>query len=314
MSTTDERWPLRVGVGVGDRLGSASELAEVVEEVARAARDGFGRVWFAQSPWAVDALTMIALAGREVASVELGTAVVPILPRHPATLAQQARTVDLIVEQRLVLGIGLSHQAMVEGYYGYTFDRPASRMSEYLDTLLPLLDGDTAPAPPGSPLRGLTLDIPDSSRRIPVYLGALGPKLLRTAGARARGTVTWLTGPATLRGHVRPQLDAGASAAGRPRPEVVCGLPICVTDDSAEARERIARQFAEYDRAPSYRRMMDHEQAGGPADVALVGSEEEVAAAIVTLAEAGADELLAVVCGSERERQRTRELLTSRQP
>jgi alkanesulfonate monooxygenase SsuD/methylene tetrahydromethanopterin reductase-like flavin-dependent oxidoreductase (luciferase family) len=121
-----------------------------------------------------------------------------------------------------------------------------------------------------------------------------------------------LTGPETLRGHVRPQLDAGAADAGQPRPEVVCGLPVCVTDDPSDARRRITHQFAEYSRAPSYRRMMDREQAGGPADVALVGSEQEITAAVFALSDAGADELLAVMCGTERERERTRELLASR--
>ncbi len=78
-------------------------------------------------------------------------------------------------------------------------------------------------------------------------------------------------------------------------------------------RERIGELFAEYNRAPCYRRMMDREQAGGPADVARVGSEDEGTTAISALAEAGADELLAVVCGTARERRGTRELLASRQ-
>ncbi|HEY1969630.1 MAG TPA: TIGR03564 family F420-dependent LLM class oxidoreductase [Pseudonocardia sp.] len=303
---------LRVSLGVGDRLGTGRDLDEVINEVGQAAAMGFGRVWFAQSPWAVDALTTIAVVGRAVPGIELGTAVVPIFPRHPALLAQQARTVDVAVDHRLVLGIGLSHQAIVEGYYGYKFERPAARMAEYLDTLLPLLAGETAAPPAASPLRGLRLDVSGPLRPPPVYLGALGPRLLALAGARVHGTITWMTGPDTVRGHIRPHLDAAANEAGRERPEVVCGLPVCVTRNATDARHRIAEQFAEYGRAPSYRRMLDRERAGGPADVALVGGQGQVVEQMHRLAEAGADELLAVVCGTEQERADTRELLAAR--
>ena len=89
----------------------------------------------------LDALTALAVAGSQVPGIELGTAVVPTYPRHPAVLAQQALTTATAVGGRLTLGIGLSHQIVIEDMYGYSFDRPARHMSEYLSVLLPLLDG-----------------------------------------------------------------------------------------------------------------------------------------------------------------------------
>ena len=72
-------------------------------------------------------------------------------------------------------------------------------------------------------------------------------------------------------------------AAGRPSPRVVCSLPVWVTDDPDGARARAAEVFAIYGELPSYRAMLDREGAAGPADVALVGDEDIVAAQITAL-------------------------------
>jgi alkanesulfonate monooxygenase SsuD/methylene tetrahydromethanopterin reductase-like flavin-dependent oxidoreductase (luciferase family) len=117
--------------------------------------------------------------------------------------------------------------------------------------------------------------------------------MLRLAGAQADGTVLWMTGPATVRDHIVPVLTEAAASAGRPSPRVVCILPVCVTDDPDDARERAARVFAIYGQLPSYRAMLDREGASGPADVAIVGDEDTVAAQIATLAETGVTDFVA---------------------
>jgi 5,10-methylenetetrahydromethanopterin reductase len=102
-----------------------------------------------------------------------------------------------------------------------------------------------------------------------------------------------MTGPATVRDHVVPVITEAAVSAGRPSPRVVCILPVCVTDDPESARERAARVFAIYGQLPSYRAMLDREGASGPADVAIVGDEDTVAAQIGALAEAGVTDFVA---------------------
>jgi len=218
--------------------------------------------------------------------------VVPTYPRHPAALAQQARTVAAAVDGRLILGIGLSHKIVIEDMFGYDFSKPILHMKEYLAVLLPLLDGQPA-AFTGTTVRanvGLTTPSPG---RVPVVIAALGAQMLRLAGAQADGTVLWMTGPATVRDHVVPVINEAAASAGRPSPRVVCILPVCVTDDPDGARERAARVFAIYGQLPSYRAMLDREGAAGPADVAIVGDEDTVAAQIATLAEAGVTDFVA---------------------
>lgn len=279
-----------IGVSLAER-GGADALGKMADDVRRAADDGFASAWLSHI-FGVDALTALAVAGTGVPGIELGTAVVPTYPRHPAVMAQQARTTALAVQGRLTLGIGLSHKVVIDDMYGYEFTRPLRHMDEYLSVLLPLLDGENASFE-GETLRGnVGLSVPNEGR-VPVLLAALGPKMLKLAAERADGTVLWMTGPATVREHIAPTIKAAAKAAGRDEPRVVCLLPICVTDDTERARERAAKTFEVYGSLPSYRAMMDREGVDGPADLALIGDEDTVAAKLEELAEAGVTDFVA---------------------
>ena len=295
------------------RIGLGLELSGTVEEIVARARvlasTGVVSLWSSQL-FGWDTLTVLAVVGREVPGIDLGTAVIPVQPRHPMMLAEQALTVQNASGARLTLGIGLSHQVVVEGAWGYSFDRPARYMREYLSVLVPLLRGeqvsfngeviqtntfgplDVAPTPPP-----------------PVLVAALGPTMLRMAATLADGTVTWMAGPATIADHIVPTITAAALDAGRPLPQVVVTLPVCVSDDPDAARARADRIFALYGQLPSYRAMLDREGVSGPADVAVVGSEDEVAAQIRRLADAGATEFSGAVYGTPDEVERSRALL-----
>jgi F420-dependent oxidoreductase-like protein len=297
---------MRIGVSLRDPSGP-SPMTALREELQRAADQGFTSAWMSNI-FGVDALTALAVVGNQVPGIEVGTAVVPTYPRHPAVLAQQARTVAAAVDGRLVLGIGLSHKVVIEDMFGYDFSRPVLHMREYLAVLLPLLDRQSVSFT-GTTVRaniGLTTPSPG---RVPVVVAALGTQMLRLAGAQADGTVLWMTGPATVRDHVVPVIAAAAESAGRPRPRVVCILPVCVTDDPDAARERAARIFAIYGELPSYRAMLDREGATGPADVAIVGDEDAVSAQISALAEAGVTDFVAGEYTSGAEGARTRAFL-----
>ena len=237
---------------------------------------------------------------------------IPVHPRHPMMLAEQALTVQSASGGRLVLGIGLSHQVVVEGAWGYSFDKPARYMREYLSVLVPLLHGEQVSFN-GEAIRTNTfgpLDVAPTPPP-PVLVAALGPTMLRQAGAQADGTVTWMVGPVTVAEHIVPAITAAASDAGRPAPQVVVTLPVCVTDDPDAARGRADRIFAMYGQLPSYRAMFDREGAAGPADVAIVGNEEEVTAQIRRFADGGATEFSGAVYGTPDEVERSQALLGS---
>ena len=129
--------PLRIG----SLLDVDRSLPDTVAELQRFADLGLDHAWAVQI-FGPDALTLLATAGSMVPGIGLGTGVVPVYTRHPMMLAQQALTVQWATGNRLVLGIGLSHQVVVEGMWGLSFDKPARYMKEYLAALMPLLAGE----------------------------------------------------------------------------------------------------------------------------------------------------------------------------
>jgi len=288
---------------------SPQALSVLRDQLKMAVDDGFSSAWMANI-FGLDALTALAVAGHGLAGIEIGTAVVPTYPRHPAVLAQQALTAALALDSRLALGIGLSHKIVIEDMYGYGFDAPARHMSEYLSILLPLVNSEHV-AFDGTTMRAsIALSVPRTGE-IPVLLAALGPQMLRLAGQRTAGTILWMTGPATVRDYIVPTIRAAAQEAGRPDPRIVCILPVCVTDDPDGARVRAAKVFEIYGQLPSYRAMLDREGAQGPADVAIVGDEDTVASQIAALADCGVTDFVAGEFAKGDERLRTRALLRS---
>lgn len=301
---------MRIGIFAGDVVESASGLDDVVDAARSAADEGFASFWLPQI-FSFDALTALAVVGREVEGIELGTAVVPTYPRHPMMLAQQVLTTNSASEGRLTLGIGLSHQIVIENMYGYSFAKPVRHMREYLAILMPLLAGEAADFTGETMVAHGSLSVPGGTRPR-VLIAALGPKMLELAGTVADGTVTWMTGPKTLTGHTVPAIRAAADKAGRPAPSVAAGLPICVTDDEAGARARANKVFQMYGMLPSYRAMLDREGLEGPGDVAVIGTEEQVREQLAEVDAAGVTDLAAVSFGGPgEERNRTRALLRS---
>jgi 5,10-methylenetetrahydromethanopterin reductase len=299
---------MRIGTSQDEPTGPEA-LSRLRDQLQRAADDGFASAWVSNI-FGLDALTALAVAGSQVPGIELGTAVVPTYPRHPAVLAQQALTAATALGGRLTLGIGLSHQIVIEDMYGYSFDRPARHMREYLSILLPLLDGQQASFQGETMRAQIGLSTPRPGR-VPVLLAALAPQMLRLAGQRADGTVLWMTGPATIRDYIVPAISEAAAAAGRPSPRVVCLLPVCVTDDPDGARDRANRVLAIYGQLPSYRAMLDREGAAQPGDVVLTGDEDAVAAQIGALEEAGVTDFVAAEYSRGEDQVRTRALLKS---
>jgi F420-dependent oxidoreductase-like protein len=302
---------MRIGLGVGD-IGGPVTVDKAVEQVRSAAADGFPTVW-APQVFGLDALTTIAVAGHEVAGIELGTSVVPTYPRHPAAaLGIQAATVNQAVGGRLVLGIGLSHQPVIEGMLGYSFDKPVRHMREYLELLLPFVREGKA-AFEGETLKGFVDSMLPQREPFPVIVAALGPQMLELAGRVADGTITWMTGPRTLADHVVPSITKAADAAGQPAPRVVAGFPVGVTDDPDAVRELAARVLQVYGMLPSYRAMLDREGVDGPADLVICGDEATVGQELDRIADAGVTDLWAVEFGRrDDDRRRTRDLLKSR--
>jgi 5,10-methylenetetrahydromethanopterin reductase len=290
---------------------SRSLVDDFVAELAQVRDEGFRRAWVAQMPWQADVLTVLAVALRDVDTIEVATGVLPIQNQHPMLLAQRALTLSSISGGRFILGLGLTHRMVTEAMWGIPWDKPVRRLNEYLDGLLPLLGGKEANATGETVTTRGVINIPNAPAP-PVYIAALGPQMLRLTGRRCAGTVTWMTGPKTLAEHIGPTLRRAAAEAGRPEGEVqvAASLPVAVTDDVEGLRAQAAEQFALYGQLPSYRAMLDHEGYRDPQDAALVGDEKVVTERIDELRDAGVDEFVGYPFDASADgRARTRKLL-----
>lgn len=276
---------MRIGVGVGAGAGSEGTISELVGQVQRAEQEGFDAVWVANI-FGVDAITFLAIAGRETERIELATGVVPTYPRHPTALAQQALTAAAASNNRFTLGIGLSHRVVIENMLGLDYSKPIRHTREYLSVLMPLLKGEQTNFQGEEYRVAARVSVP-GAKPVPVLVAALGPQMLRLAGKMADGTVTWMGGPKYLAETAVPTITAAAREAGRPAPRIAAGFPVAVTDRKDEARATAAKMFAMYGQLPSYRAVLDVEGVAGPESVAIVGSEKEVEAQIRALAASG---------------------------
>lgn len=298
---------MRIGINFSNTtmLGS---IDPVIDSARRCDEDGFAHWWLPQAGY-LDALTVFAAAAPAAPRIEMGTAVVPTWLYPPHTLAAKSLTVAALLGDRVTLGVGLSHRAVVEKRLRMRWDRPVRHAVEYLRVLTSMLDDGQVDVE--GEIHGANGRYPVFTPKRPsVLLGALGPQMLGVAGRLAGGTITWLTGPRTLASHVVPTITAAAEAAGRPPPRVVASLIVTVTDDEAAVRERHATNLAGYGSLPSYRAMLDREGAATPADVCLVGDEASVREQIAAVADAGATDFAAVEVGTnDEERARTRALL-----
>ncbi len=273
------------------RIGSMFDIDQpidnVVAQVASLASAGLETAWTSQI-FGYDALTVLAVVGREVPGIGLGTAVVPTYPRNPVMLAAQALTVQAATGGRLTLGIGLSHQVVIENVFGQSFDKPARHMREYLSILVPILEGEQVSFT-GETLKASTFGpLGITAPPAPVLVAALGDTMLGIAGRHGVGHHHL---DDRARHHRSPHGADHPGRGGQGGPSRAPG-----GGRAAGLRHRRRRRPPGPRRRssspstgplPSYRAMLDREGAAGPADVAIVGTASEVVSQILRFADVG---------------------------
>lgn len=312
---------MRIGVMIGPERGRYSTKVDRMRADARWAEEsGLASVWIPQIPDEFDALTAATIVGGETSRIEIGTAVVPVQPRHPIALAQQALSVQSVLRGRLALGLGVSHHWVIDEMLGLPYEHPAATMRAHLDVL------DQALAGPG------TVDVDNDLFRVhnplditdvsptPVLIAALGPIMLRIAGERTDGTILWLADERAIAGHIAPRITEAAEGAGRPAPRIVAGIPVCLCrDDEVDtAVDRANRLLSEAEVSPNYQRLLDQGDARSVGDILAAGSEAAIEKRLRAFADAGVTDVSVrvVPIGDGRDERlasmrRTRELLGS---
>ncbi len=271
-------------MALGCFVSTGKSLDRAVERVKLAEELGYESVYVTQIAGR-DALTVLTVYAVNTTRIRVGTGVLPIYTRTPATMAKTAATIDELADGRLTLGLGVSHRPVVEGWYGQTIDKPVAEMTEYVAIVRAILRGEDPP--PGDKWRtGFRLMGLDPRPDVPIYGAALSPGMLRAVGEVCDGVILWLCNPNYIRDVVLPEVTTGRERAGKSLEgfDIVPAVPSAVVDDKAEAFGAMRKELLTYFSLPFYRAMI--ERSGFEADIAAFdeaagkGDPEAMGAAI----------------------------------
>jgi alkanesulfonate monooxygenase SsuD/methylene tetrahydromethanopterin reductase-like flavin-dependent oxidoreductase (luciferase family) len=280
-------------VGTGCFISTGRSLEGAIERVKLAESLGYESVYVTHIAGR-ESLTVITAYALATSRIRLGTGVVPIYTRTPATMAQTAATLDELSGGRFTLGLGVSHRPVVEGWHGQTIERPVAEMREYASIVRAILCGEDPP--PGEKWQtGFHLFGVDHCPTLPIYIAALSPAMLRLAGEIADGVTLWLCNPSYIRDVVIPEVSAGRERAGLTLEgfDVVAAVPAALSDDRAGAYGAMRKDLIPYFGLPFYRAMI--ERTGFGADIeAYDGAAGDLDAMQSAISDEFLDELTAV--------------------
>jgi F420-dependent oxidoreductase-like protein len=299
--------------GIGAFISPGRSLPKALDRVRLADELGFDAAYVTHIAGR-DSLTVLMAYAAATERIRLGTGVVPIFSRTPATMAQTAATIDEYADGRMVLGLGVSHRVTVENWHGQKIEKPVTQMREYVAVVRAILRAEPPPDATYFPTKFGFMGY-GARAELPIYVAALSPKMLRLAGELADGVMLWLCSPAYIRDAVIPGVRQGLERAGRSPDDfdVVAAVPIALTDDVEAARATLRQDLVPYASLPFYRAMLESSGFGGELaafdagmadgdierakaglsdrmldELAGVGSADDVRAAVERYREAGA--------------------------
>ncbi len=245
-------------LGVWGHLDSLS-IDDARAYARRADELGFGTLWVPETVGR-EPFALLGLLAGETSQVRLGTSIVSIWGHDPQTTRMAALTLQEATGGRFVLGLGVSHPHLAQRLRGHEYDRPLTRMREYLAAYHsavykgPMPEGWTEP---------------------PVLLAALRERMLTLAATDADGAFPYLVAPQRV-AWMRSVLDATVSGA---RPVLAVSMPSVLETDGAAARAAARGYLAPYLRTPAYQAGWEA-QGFGPADWEKPGSDALVDAMV----------------------------------
>jgi F420-dependent oxidoreductase-like protein len=276
-------------------ISTGRSLDQAVERVRLAESLGYHSVYVTHIAGR-ESLTVLTVYASATERIRIGTGVVPIYTRTPATMAQTAATIDELSAGRLNLGLGVSHRPVVEGWHGQSIDKPVAEMREYTSIVRGILRGESYESgekwQTGFQLAGL-----DPRPQLPIYVAALSPAMLRLAGEIADGVMLWLCNPEYVRDVVVPEVTKGRERAGKTLEgfDIVAAVPAAVTEDVQVARDSLRRDLLVYFTLPFYRAMI--ERSGFADDIAAFDAklaEGDNAAAVAAISDRYLEQLAAI--------------------
>jgi alkanesulfonate monooxygenase SsuD/methylene tetrahydromethanopterin reductase-like flavin-dependent oxidoreductase (luciferase family) len=298
--------PSRLLPTTRERVGlvvDGANAASAVKTIVAAEAAGVRQIWMVQPPSGPDTLTTLSAAATKTSTVRLGTSIVPTYPRHPLVLVQQALSLHDIAPGRLRLGIGPSHQAIIEGIYGLPQTTPLAHLREYVKVLRAALwEGKVDHH---GQFFNVVVTLPRTTQT-PVLISTLGKKAFELAGEIADGALSWVCPVPYLLNTGIPTLRTAAAAAAaneRSATPLVAHISVALSEDRHSVMAAGHKVLDMYAKLPFYAKMFT--DAGFPltdsqmvvpdslVDSLIVsGNEATVAERLTELLAAGLDELM----------------------
>jgi F420-dependent oxidoreductase-like protein len=280
------------GIMLAAHPNATNVVDDVTAQARRAHEIGVRQVWLAQQ-FDHDAIALAGLVGAAVPGLGVGTAVVPINPRHPLIVASLAQTAQAAAHGNFNLGLGLGAHEPERQAFGTSWPNTIGRLREYLTVLRSVFDtgalsfhGDEFTADPAWPVTVA------GGTPVPIYVAAMGPKALRVTGELADGTLPYLAGPRTIADFIEPTIAKAAASAGRPKARIIAAVPVLVSNDEERARDLAARQLGFYATIPSYQKVIAREAVDKVADLAAIGRADSVIRQLKRYLDAGATDVV----------------------
>lgn len=230
---------------------------DAIPELARLAeRHGFGCAWGGEAN-NKDPTVMLAAIAAVTSRLQIGSAVYHILGRTPATLALQAVGLDELSQGRFLLGIGSSNPTIAR-WHGLPFDRPLSRVKEYIEIVRAAMRGEKLQIDGEFfSSQGFKLAFRPSSKTIPIYLAAFGPKMSRMAGSLTDGVLINMANPPEIR-RIAAEVRTGAEEAEKDTSslEIICKVRCSVAKTREQARDALSHTLTFYALADYYRDLL----------------------------------------------------------
>jgi F420-dependent oxidoreductase-like protein len=220
---------------------------EIRESAVLAEDLGYSCLTMGES-WGEDAFTSLAQLAAVTSRIRIGTSIVPVFARSPANIAMTALNLDRMSEGRFFLGLGTSGQLVVQDLHGERFEKPLTRMREYIDIIRKAARGESLDHDGAFfHTKRFRLRLTSYRADLPIYIAALSPLSLRLTGELADGWLPIFLAPSRMAAAVA-ELKAGAEAAGRSWRDLDISpqVSIYVTDDVAAARDRERPHLAFY--------------------------------------------------------------------
>lgn len=283
-----------VVAGISAFISPGRSLSKTLDRVKLADELGYDSIYTTHIAGR-DSLTVLMSYAAASERARLGTGVVPIFSRTPATMAQTAATIDEYSQGRMVLGLGVSHRVTVENWHGQKITKPVTQMREYLQGVRAILRAEEPPDSEFFPTKFAFMGY-SARPELPIYVAALSPNMIKLAGELADGVMLWLCGPTYIESTVIPALREGVEASGRSFDDydVVAAVPIALTDDPEAAKATFRQDLIPYASLPFYRAMLE---ASGFADD-LAEFDAGMAAGDIERAKAGlSDAMIAELAG-----------------